>query len=176
MWFWRWRATAIVVQRKWLAIASRSPSSASPLTLVFEKSLQKKPACCAGALRWGLGSPPAGGPGKKSGRGGQSKAASLSARPLSRARRRSEPRRRTARCGPAAPAEIPIRRPASVWRLPAYPQSVPVLQIRAGYSENLIKKVNCGAGCSTLPVLWGRRLVWASWAHSVIAHCRFRET
>jgi hypothetical protein len=78
---------------------------------------------------------PAGGPGRKAGRR-KSKAASLSARvsPPPRAALPSPKRRNrpTARCGLGAPAGIPIRRLASVWRLPAYaPSSVPVVQIRA---------------------------------------------
>ena len=101
-------------------------------------------------------------------------------RPGGKARRRRFPRvlsrggdRRTARCGRAAPAGIPIRRPASVWRLPAYPpQSVPVLQIRASYSKNLLLNHSPREGgslwrgalyahCAVGPTIFVR----ASWTH-----------
>ena len=119
--------------------------------------------CCAGAGRGAARRPVD--PGKRPGR---------------KARRRCFPRvlsrgrdRRTARCGRAAPAGIPIRRPASVWRLPAYPpQPVPVLQIRASYSKNLLLNHSPREGGS----LWRGALyahcavgptafVRASWAH-----------
>ena len=70
------------------------------------------------------------------------------------------------------PAGIPIRRPASVWRLPAYPQSVPVLQIRASYSKNLLLNHSPREGgslwrgalyahCAVGPTIFVR----ASWTH-----------
>lgn len=109
------------------------------LTRVFgEKKNRAKPRprVAPGAGRWTR---------QKAGRR-KSKAASLSVRvsPGGAPKRRNRP---TARCSLGAPARIPIRRLASVWRLPAYaPSSVPVVQIRARVET----------GCVTCEILWRR--------------------